>query len=508
MDPSILLRSQPQQQFADPLELYGRALSLRQLMEQGQVRRQQIEAQQLAMQQTRRNMAEQERFDQNIGTLPENATLQQVVSAVGARQGLPYFQQQRQAQTAALTQDQARVSLQSAKDKQRRENLARWADDVAAIRSLPEAERPAAYTQMQQQYRDRGEEGVDYDAPLPGDPQMRALEIRARGEKAVMDREEAVREAARKAAADARAEAESRQKLLKGGFEIAGQTVGGVTNQAEYDAWRANLDPAIQSRVPEKFDPAAVSIIERQSMTPAQRATTAAQEATRAEQARHNRATEGLTARGQNMADARHERAGGDSSALAEAVIQNPTLFDNLTPTAKTAIGPELARRGFQGFGKPLSEGAIDKLAQGRSAISSLNDLREVLKTNEQYIGPVAGLQALNPYSKAREAQADIDRVRQRVGKALEGGVLRKEDEEKYKRILATLRDDPRTAIYKVDRLVQDLNRDLETFTNEQRSAGRRVESPGQQAQPAGQPSQPKATHRFNPATGQIEAIR
>ena len=45
--------------------------------------------------------------------------------------------------------------------------------------------------------------------------------------------------------------------------------------------------------------------------------------------------------------------------------------------------------------------------------------------------------------------QADVDRARQTVGKALGGGVLRKEDEDKYKKILATLNDTPETAVYK-----------------------------------------------------------
>jgi hypothetical protein len=45
-------------------------------------------------------------------------------------------------------------------------------------------------------------------------------------------------------------------------------------------------------------------------------------------------------------------------------------------------------------------------------------------------------MQTVNPWSGSRKVQAEIDRVRQLVGKALEGGVLRKEDEEKYKKIL------------------------------------------------------------------------
>lgn len=176
-------------------------------------------------------------------------------------------------------------------------------------------------------------------------------------------------------------------------------------------------------------------------------------------------------------------RAGGGAKpdptreAFIQQILDNPTIYDSLTPSVKSAYAKDLAARGFT-FGKPLSESAIGKMSESRAAIQSMRDLRDVLKANERYIGPVAGFAAMNPYSEARKAQADIDRVRQRVGKALEGGVLRKEDEEKYKKILATLNDDPSTAIYKVDQLIQTMEKDLAAFEDEQKRAGRRVVSP------------------------------
>jgi hypothetical protein len=173
-------------------------------------------------------------------------------------------------------------------------------------------------------------------------------------------------------------------------------------------------------------------------------------------------------------------------AALVQSILANPSILDTLTPSKRTELAPYLAEAGF-GFGKPLAESAVGKMAETRSAIKSLTDLREVLQKNEQFIGPVAGLSALNPYSKARQAQADIDRVKQRVGKALEGGVLRKEDEEKYKKILATLRDTPETAIYKIDQIIQSMENDLKIFEDEQRRAGRRVTTPA----PAGPANDP-----------------
>ena len=53
----------------------------------------------------------------------------------------------------------------------------------------------------------------------------------------------------------------------------------------------------------------------------------------------------------------------------------------------------------------------------------------------------------------AKGRQAVIDRVKQVIGKALEGGVLRKEDEYKYTKILPTIQDTPQVAKVKLDGL-------------------------------------------------------
>ena len=166
-----------------------------------------------------------------------------------------------------------------------------------------------------------------------------------------------------------------------------------------------------------------------------------------------------------------------DKASTIQAVLENPSLIERLTPTQLGKIIPGLRAAGFTNFGKSLPATAVTKIAEARAAIASIGDLRQVLKDNEQYIGPLAGLQKYNPYSDAVKAQADINRVRQRVGKALEGGVLRKEDEEKYKTMLAELTDTPSTAIYKTDRMINELERDMEIFIEEQRMAGKRINS-------------------------------
>lgn len=181
-------------------------------------------------------------------------------------------------------------------------------------------------------------------------------------------------------------------------------------------------------------------------------------------------------------------RAGVSSpnNPLLGAVLANPELFSQLTPTQKASLAPALAAAGFTAFGKPLSDTAIKEITMSETALEGLQDLKDKIAVNEKYIGPLSGLSAINPYSKAREVQADINRVRQRVGKALEGGVLRKEDEEKYKKILATITDTPDTALYKVNQLLIDVQRDIDIYKRNQGAAGRNVNSPTAKNDPLG----------------------
>ncbi|HEX6038864.1 hypothetical protein, partial [Longimicrobium sp.] len=74
--------------------------------------------------------------------------------------------------------------------------------------------------------------------------------------------------------------------------------------------------------------------------------------------------------------------------------------------------------------------------------------------------------------SDAKQKQATIDRVKQVIGKALEEGVLRKEDEEKYKKILPTIGDPPDVAKAKMDGLWDAIQRRRQTQLDALSDAG------------------------------------
>lgn len=79
----------------------------------------------------------------------------------------------------------------------------------------------------------------------------------------------------------------------------------------------------------------------------------------------------------------------------------------------------------------------------------------------------IGQLRGLNPYdTKAQTLQSQIGIAKQIVGKALEGGVLRKEDEIKYAKILPKMGDTDAVAQYKIDELYNLISDRLELYKN------------------------------------------
>lgn len=100
---------------------------------------------------------------------------------------------------------------------------------------------------------------------------------------------------------------------------------------------------------------------------------------------------------------------------------------------------------------KSLTSAAANTITDLRKGMGTLDDLTKMVEKN--YAGGVVQgtLRGMNPFdSEYRQQQAMVDTSRQIVGKAMEGGVLRKEDEEKYKKILPTMQDPPEVALAKL----------------------------------------------------------
>lgn len=452
-------------QFESALEAKKRYMSLRDLVDQRRVRDLQVRRLELQEQEAAREQEELRNVTDLLRTNPK-ATPQEIFS-VSPSKGPGLVKGLYEAGKAQFEARKSQADFAESERQRGRKVQQEMVDQMRSLLQLPEAARPAAYQKMlQSNIANKYLPAEAADQPMPTPEEIRQQYAQFHGTMALQDLDD-------KIASSARAKEQEADRAARAVYEREKlrQETTGTQPVTQYQ--RAQLDQSARANSPDEI----IAML-NDPRTPPDR-------------------KPALKATLDQMLQYHTQVRPSVVTAipgLADAVLQNPNLWDNLTPSAKTEIAPEIARRGGGAiFGKPLSEGAITKLSDSRSAVGALRDLREVLKANEQYIGPLSGLQAVNPYSEARKAQANIDLVRQRVGKALEGGVLRKEDEEKYKKILATLTDVPSTAIYKVDQLVDTLTRDIETFTEEQKKAGRRV-SPAET-----EPAKPKPSGTSRP---------
>jgi hypothetical protein len=117
--------------------------------------------------------------------------------------------------------------------------------------------------------------------------------------------------------------------------------------------------------------------------------------------------------------------------------------------------------KGYELFGqtadtsKGLNSTASGVIADTTTGLNSLAALSDKIAENGANNPIVGQLRSKNPFdTTAQNLQADISTARQIVGKALEGGVLRKEDEVKYAKILPTVGDTDQVAQYKIQQLI------------------------------------------------------
>lgn len=93
---------------------------------------------------------------------------------------------------------------------------------------------------------------------------------------------------------------------------------------------------------------------------------------------------------------------------------------------------------------KKISQSQVANMSGAKTAINELDNAKKRLGTDTIKTGPIEGILSKNPYSNTgKRFQTYKGEVRQIIGKYLEGGVLRKEDEVKYEKILPTEFDTP-----------------------------------------------------------------
>ena len=98
--------------------------------------------------------------------------------------------------------------------------------------------------------------------------------------------------------------------------------------------------------------------------------------------------------------------------------------------------------------GRQLSETYVNKLSEASILPEELKGISKMVDGSPDFFDPIVGrARALNPYdSDAQLLQSKLKTTAQQVGKFLEDGVLRKEDEIKYEKMLPQIGDTPETA--------------------------------------------------------------
>lgn len=131
--------------------------------------------------------------------------------------------------------------------------------------------------------------------------------------------------------------------------------------------------------------------------------------------------------------------------------------------------------------GRPVTSGDAGRMADFDTSLDDLNVLNKALTETATATGTSAAIGAGVPAwvtdmtgwgTDAKKRQGVIDRVKQVIGKTLEGGVLRKEDEYKYEKILPTIKDTPELAKSKLQGLEQAITQRRVTFLDALGDAG------------------------------------
>lgn len=121
-----------------------------------------------------------------------------------------------------------------------------------------------------------------------------------------------------------------------------------------------------------------------------------------------------------------------------------------------------------------LNNTAIARISDYESGIQALGELESRIGASGANAPVIGNLRRLNPLdTEAQDLNSVIRSVRQLVGKALEGGVLRREDEIKYQEMLPKIGDTDATARAKIANVRRLLESNLTSFMqNSQRFGG------------------------------------
>jgi len=129
--------------------------------------------------------------------------------------------------------------------------------------------------------------------------------------------------------------------------------------------------------------------------------------------------------------------------------------------------------KGKRDAGLTVTATNAERIGDFSASFAQLGVLTDSFSNPEAPQGPISQLRKANPYDwQAQAKQQLVASTKQLVGKALEGGVLRAEDERKYEKILPKIGDTFEAAVQKAANLRTMLNNTYEARISALNSAG------------------------------------
>ena len=168
------------------------------------------------------------------------------------------------------------------------------------------------------------------------------------------------------------------------------------------------------------------------------------------------------------VAGSKEDMPGLETAARLRSATRQRNI-DAVAATKKAAADKKVADAASSA-GKRLPAPTVLVLNEGKNVSRLLPEVDQAIEANKDIFGPVEGrLRGLNPYDKrAQTVDARMRSASQAFGKFMEGGVLRKEDEEKYRKMFPQLGDEVTVAKNKLAivrrQLAQKYNDDKATM--------------------------------------------
>ncbi len=175
---------------------------------------------------------------------------------------------------------------------------------------------------------------------------------------------------------------------------------------------------------------------------------------------------------------------GGSSDVMnwAQSVYSDPSRMSSVPSEYKTAVNNAVVQLQNSGAPKqspqkPLSDTALTMLSDAAFLPTILNQLNGTIEKGNgkdgANFGPLSNAFNLNPFDTTQQiANADLSRAAQLVGKFMEGGVLRKEDEAKYSKMLPGTTDTKEVALGKLNAVKAMLQDKLKGYIETDKAAG------------------------------------